>query len=74
MTALLRNLLLAAVAMSGLAGSAMADQTVTCAKTPIDKLWTGRCCGAGSDNCMGGDQDHGDRGRGDPEPGGRQRG
>lgn len=70
MTAILRNVLLAAVAVSALASSAMADQTVTCARTPTDKLWTGKCCSTGSDNCLGGE--HG--GRGDHEGAGRQRG
>jgi len=68
MTALLRNALLAAVAVSGLAGSALADQTIpSCAKTSTNDLWSGRCCGAGDSNCLGGGnggRDHGDNGRG----------
>lgn len=66
MTALLRNTLLAAVAVSSLAGSALADQTITsCGKTSTNDLWSGRCCGDGDSNCLGGGnsgRDHGDRG------------
>ncbi|MFD2053869.1 hypothetical protein ACFSQT_12465 [Mesorhizobium calcicola] len=70
MTALLRNALLAAVALSALAGSALADQTITgCGKTPTNDLWSGRCCGVGDSNCLGGGNDghdHGNKGgRGD---------
>ncbi len=67
MTAFLRNTLLAAVAVSALTGSALADQTVTsCAKTKLNDLWSGRCCGAGAANCLGGGgRDHSDNsGRG----------
>ena len=67
MTKILRNAFLAAVAVSALAGSAMAQQTTTytCANTPTNKLWAGRCCDIGDANCMGGGHDHdrGDRGR-----------
>jgi len=53
MTAFLRNTFLAAVAVSALTGSALADQTVkTCAKT--NDLWAGRCCDMSSANCLGG--------------------
>ncbi|PZV38608.1 hypothetical protein [Mesorhizobium kowhaii] len=66
MTALLRNALLAAVAVSGMAGSTLADQTFTsCAKTSTNDLWSGRCCSAGDSNCLGGGnggQNHGDKG------------
>jgi hypothetical protein len=68
MAAFLRNALLAAAAVSALTGSALADQTVTsCAKTSTNDLWSGRCCGAGDSNCLGGGnngRDHGDHGRG----------
>lgn len=68
MTAFLRNTLLAAVAVSALTGSALADQAVTsCAKTKLNDLWSGRCCGAGSASCPGGGggRDHSDNsGRG----------
>ncbi|RWD59642.1 MULTISPECIES: hypothetical protein [unclassified Mesorhizobium] len=67
MTAILRNTLLAFVAASAFAGSAMADQTVTneCNNTSTNKLWAGRCCGTGDSSCLGGghDQDHGRDGR-----------
>ncbi|MCV3206786.1 hypothetical protein OHD62_00370 [Mesorhizobium sp. YC-39] len=65
MTALLRNTLLAAIAVLSLAGSALADQTVSCGKTSTNDLWSGRCCGEGDANCLGGGnggRDHGDRG------------
>ncbi|MGX7875913.1 hypothetical protein ACVDG5_027195 [Mesorhizobium sp. ORM6] len=65
MTAFLRNTLLAAIAMSSLAGTAMADQTVSCANTNLNDLWSGRCCGAaGASDCMGGghSHDHGNNG------------
>lgn len=70
MTAFLRATFLAAVAMSALAGPALADQTVTsCVNTSTNDLWSGRCCGAGDSNCLGGgnnghDHDRGDNGRG----------
>ncbi|RVA56659.1 hypothetical protein EN933_05725 [Mesorhizobium sp. M7A.F.Ca.US.001.01.1.1] len=68
MTAFLRNTLLAAIAVSSMAGSAMADQTTSCAKTNLNDLWAGRCCGdAGAADCLGGGNnghDHGDHGRG----------
>ncbi|MDX8527198.1 hypothetical protein RFM68_22105 [Mesorhizobium sp. MSK_1335] len=67
MTAFLRNTLLAAVAMSALTGSALADQTDTsCAKTNLHDLWAGRCCSYSSANCLGGGgRDHqGNGGRG----------
>ncbi|TPI34786.1 hypothetical protein FJ414_19465 [Mesorhizobium sp. B3-1-6] len=55
MTAFLRNTLLAAVAVSALTGSALADETVkSCAKTNFNDLWSGRCCSVGSANCPGG--------------------
>ncbi|RUX21904.1 hypothetical protein EOA13_36570 [Mesorhizobium sp. M7A.F.Ca.US.011.01.1.1] len=66
MTALLRNALLAEVAVSAMSGSALADQTVTsCAQTQTNDLWSGRCCGAGESNCLGGGNnghDHSDKG------------
>ncbi|WP_296743448.1 hypothetical protein [Mesorhizobium sp.] len=71
MTKMLRNTLLAAAAISALAGSAMAAQQTTrteCDNTPTNALWAGRCCGAGDSSCLGGSgHDHdnrgGDRGR-----------
>ncbi|MEZ2331504.1 hypothetical protein AB6802_17430 [Mesorhizobium sp. RCC_202] len=54
MTAFLRNTLLAAAAISALTGSALADQTVSCAKTNLHDLWAGRCCSAGGADCLGG--------------------
>ena len=70
MTALLRNTLLAAVAVSALTGSALADQTYkSCAATNLNDLWSGRCCTVGSENCLGGGnggRDHqGHQGKGD---------
>jgi hypothetical protein len=66
MTAFLRNTLLAAIAVSSLAGSAMADQTTSCAKTNLNDLWAGRCCSAaGAADCLGGGNnghDHSDKG------------
>ena len=70
MTAILRNTLLAAIAVSALAGSAMAGQSSIikeCNNTPTNKLWAGRCCGVGGSICLGGEG----HGRGDH---GRQRG
>ncbi|TJV04377.1 MAG: hypothetical protein E5Y12_12855 [Mesorhizobium sp.] len=69
MTAFLRNTLLATVALSGLAGSALAGQTVpSCANTQNNDVWAGRCCGAGTSECLGGGnggRDHqGNGGRG----------
>ncbi|QND67779.1 hypothetical protein HB777_30105 [Mesorhizobium loti] len=67
MTALLRNAFLAAVAVSALAGPALADQTISCANTQTNDVWAGRCCGAGDSSCLGGGNnghDHGDHGRG----------
>ena len=70
MTALLRNILLAAIAVSGMAGSAMAGQTTpSCANTNLNDLWAGRCCSAaGASDCLGGGKggrDHqGNGGRG----------
>jgi hypothetical protein len=63
MTAFLRNTLLAAVALSAFAGSALAGQTDTsCVKTTLNDLWAGRCCDtAGASACLGG----GNGGRGD---------
>ena len=61
MTALLRNAFLAAIAVSALAGSAFADQTITCVKTKTNDQWAGRCCSVDS-NCPGrehGGHDHG---------------
>ena len=58
MTAILRNALLAAVAISALAGSAVAGQQTVrteCDNTPTNKLWAGRCCGVGDSNCLGGE-------------------
>ncbi|TIV70739.1 MAG: hypothetical protein E5V93_20415 [Mesorhizobium sp.] len=55
MTSFLRNTLLAAVALSALTGSALADQTYkSCAATNLNDLWSGRCCSVGSANCLGG--------------------
>ncbi|WP_192242998.1 hypothetical protein [Mesorhizobium silamurunense] len=69
MTNILRNALLAAVAVSALGGSAMAGQQIyECNNTPTNKLWAGRCCGVGDANCLGGEshgQGRGDHGRGD---------
>ena len=66
MTALLRNTFLAAVAVSALAGSALADQTIpSCANTSTNDLWSGRCCSVGGENCLGGGNgghDHNDNG------------
>ena len=66
MTAFLRNTFLAAVAVSALTGSALADQTAkSCAKTNLNDLWAGRCCDMSSANCLGGGngrQGHGDNG------------
>jgi len=66
MTAIIRNTLLAFVAASALAGSAMAGQRAVrteCENTPTNKLWAGRCCGVGDANCLGGEgHDHGSRG------------
>lgn len=67
MTAFLRNSFLAAVAISALTGSALADQTVTCGKTNLNDLWSGRCCDAGGKDCLGG----GNGGRGGHDNGGR---
>ncbi|TPI46236.1 hypothetical protein FJW05_15385 [Mesorhizobium sp. B2-9-1] len=55
MTAFLRNTLLAAIAVSALTGSALADETTkSCAKTNLNELWSGRCCGVNSSACLGG--------------------
>jgi len=57
MTAIVRNSLLAFVAISALAGSAMAGQKATrteCGNTPTSQQWTGRCCGMGGNVCLGG--------------------
>ncbi|MBZ9675205.1 hypothetical protein [Mesorhizobium sp. ES1-1] len=63
MTAFLRNTLLAAAALSSLAGSAMADQTIpSCASTNLQDLWSGRCCSASSSDCHGARR-HRDNGR-----------
>lgn len=67
MTALLRNAFLAAVAVSSLAGSAFADQTITCSNTKTNDWWAGRCCGAGDSTCLGG----GNNGHEHGDPGGR---
>ncbi|AZV18904.1 hypothetical protein EOD10_12585 [Mesorhizobium sp. M7A.T.Ca.TU.009.01.3.2] len=69
MTAFLRNTLLAALAVSSMAGSAMAEQTTSCSKTNLNDLWAGRCCGdAGASGCLGGGNNghggNGDHGRG----------
>ncbi|MDX8441822.1 hypothetical protein [Mesorhizobium australafricanum] len=78
MTAFLRNTLLAAVAVSALTGSALADQTVkSCANTNLNDLWSGRCCSVGDANCLGGGNGgrdhHGNGGRGSTN-GGRTNG
>ncbi|MBA1143506.1 hypothetical protein [Mesorhizobium neociceri] len=63
MTAFLRNTFLAAVAVSSLAGSALADQNIpSCAKTSTNDLWSNRCCGAGDVSCLGKGRDHGEHG------------
>lgn len=62
MTAFLRNAFLAAVAVSSLAGSAMADQTITCSNTQTNDWWAGRCCGSSDSNCLGGGHDGHDHG------------
>jgi hypothetical protein len=68
MTNILRNTLLAAVAISTLAGPAMAAQQAVrteCENTPTNKLWAGRCCSSGDTNCIHGeghDHQHNDRG------------
>ncbi|RWB77113.1 MAG: hypothetical protein EOQ50_09350 [Mesorhizobium sp.] len=64
MAKMLRNTLLAFVAVAAFAGSAMADQQ-GCGNTSTNKLWSGRCCGLGDGACLGGghDHDHGGRGR-----------
>ncbi|GLQ80642.1 hypothetical protein GCM10007881_41610 [Mesorhizobium huakuii] len=63
MTAFLRNTLLAFAAVSALGGSAMADQTVSCAHTNLNDLWAGRCCGtAGASDCLGGGNNGHDHG------------
>ena len=66
MTAFLRNTFLAAVAVSALTGSALADETYkSCAKTNLNDLWSGRCCGTDSSACLGGGnggRDHGNNG------------
>ena len=68
MTAFLRNTLLAAIAVSALTGSALAGETVkSCAKTNLNDLWSGRCCGIDSSACLGG----GNGGRGHQGNGGR---
>jgi len=70
MTAIVRNTLLVVVAISAMAGSALAGgQTIKteCDKTVTNDFWNGRCCGASNANCMGGgghDHDRGDNGRG----------
>lgn len=65
MTVLLRTTFLAALAISSLAGSALADQTIpSCSKISTNDLWSGRCCSADSD-CLGGGnggRDHNDNG------------
>lgn len=75
MTAFLRNTLLAAAAVSALAGSALADQTTTiCGKNTTNNPWSGRCCGTGDGTCLGGggNGNHGNNGGG--SPGGRGNG
>lgn len=66
MTAFLRNTLLAAVAVSSLTGSALADQTIPgCANSKLNNLWSGRCCGIGTSDCLGGEKgnhEHHDKG------------
>ncbi|CDX63033.1 hypothetical protein LCM4577_00410 [Mesorhizobium sp. LCM 4577] len=73
MTAFLRNILLAAVAVSALTGSALADETVkSCAQKNLNDLWSGHCCGAGDASCIGGHGrggDHDNGGRGSPNGG-----
>ncbi|MER8374356.1 hypothetical protein [Mesorhizobium sp. M1396] len=66
MTLLLRNAFLAAIALSALAGPALANQTIpSCANTSTNDLWSGRCCSVGESNCLGGGNnghDHNDKG------------
>jgi hypothetical protein len=62
MTAFLRNALLAAVAVSSMAGSALADQTVSCSQTSTNDVWAGRCCDVRESSCLGGGHEHGDHG------------
>ena len=62
MTSFLRNALLAAVAVSSMAGSALADQTVSCSQTSTNDVWAGRCCATGDSSCLGGGHEHGDHG------------
>lgn len=65
MTTILRNTLLAAAAISAMAGSAFAGgQTfkTECDKTIASDFWNGRCCGTGDANCMGGENHDHDRG------------
>jgi hypothetical protein len=55
MTAFLRNTFLAAVAVSSLAGSALADQNIpSCSKTSTESNWGNRCCEVSGKNCLGG--------------------
>ncbi|MBZ9842326.1 hypothetical protein LB515_23480 [Mesorhizobium sp. CA15] len=77
MTAFLRNTLLAAIAVSALTGSALADETTkSCAKTNLNDLWSGRCCGVDSSACLGGGnggRDHNNNGgRGSTNGAGKQ--
>nr|WIE90079.1 hypothetical protein P9270_021340 [Mesorhizobium sp. WSM4875] len=78
MPAILRNALLAALAVSTLGGSAMAGQQIyECDNTPTNKLWAGRCCGVGDANCLGGEShghDRGNPGRGNNGGGDNGRG
>jgi hypothetical protein len=61
MTAFLRNTFLAAVAVSSMAGSALADQT-TPSCTKHDNIW-GNCCYMGGSACRPDvDGNHGDHG------------
>ena len=65
MTSFLRTAFLAAVAASSLAGSALADQTITCSNTQTNDWWAGRCCSAGTSDCLGHEghgRDHHDNG------------
>ncbi len=65
MTSFLRTAFLAAVAVSSLAGSALADQTITCSDTKSNDWWAGRCCGASDSGCLGHEghgRDHHDNG------------
>ena len=74
MTSFLRTAFLAAVAVSSMGGSAMADQTITCSNTQTNDWWAGRCCSVGASDCLGheghGRDHHDNGGRGPNGPAG----